>query len=209
MPKAVSADISLVREIRVHWQTDGNSSSSRASDISVTGAFINTPDPLPKGTTLDLRLETAGREIAAQAIVRRVIPGEGMGVEFQSMSGGDQACLEGLVRQASGQDAPPVADSGAPPASDPAQPSAHTRNSSERRARARYKFSAPAEITEAGTGAAASGQLSNLGPAGCYVKIDSPFAPGASVEVRLTHEGQSFRARAAVKGSDASSSTTG
>ena len=197
-----SASLSLLTDIRVQWSADGNSSTSRASDLSPTGAFIVTNNPLPAGTRIGLRLEAAGREIAVQAVVRRAIPGGGMGVEFQSISGEDLASLESMVRKAEPHHADAqtaeTAHSGGP---SPAQPRSRIRSSSERRSRARYKFSAPAQIVQSGAGNPLSGELSNIGLFGCYVKTASPLPAGASVELHITHADRSLRTGATVKSS--------
>jgi hypothetical protein len=203
-----SADFSLVGEIRVQWDADGSSSASRAADISSTGAFIVTADPLPAGTTIGLRLEAAGREIAVQAVVRRAIPGEGMGVEFQSVSSEDHAALERMMRNVESQAAEPhnatpqnAAEAPHSASRSPAQPRSRIRNSPERRSRTRYKFSAPAEITESASGHSLSGELSDIGHFGCYVTTGSPLPVGTSVELSITHGAQTFRAGATVKSS--------
>lgn len=201
MAQSVSADLSQVREITAHWRTDNSASSSRASDISSAGAFISTTNPPPAGTTIRLRLEAAGREIALQAVVRRVIAGEGMGVEFDSIAPEDRASLESMVREAEKPNAEPASDSKARTVAHPERHRLRVRNSPERRSRARYKFSAPAEITESDTERMVSGELSNLGHFGCYVKIADPFAAGASLKIAIKHNGQCLKARAAVRSS--------
>jgi hypothetical protein len=202
MPKTPSIDVSPVREIKISYRTDGDYSASRASDLSATGAFINTADPLPSGTMIGIRLEAPGREISAQAVVRRVIPGEGMGVEFQSMPADDRARLEAMLRQAEQLNIDEAADSGKPP-SQPASPRSRLERTAERRARTRYKFAAPVELTESGASRPVSAQISNLGLHGCYVRIDSPAALGSALEISIAHNGQSFQARATVKSSQA------
>jgi hypothetical protein len=198
MPQATSADRSFVSDIKVQWRTDGSYSTSRAADISAKGAFINTPNPLPVGTVLGLRLEAAGREITAQAVVRRVIEGDGMGIEFQAMSPDDRIRLDLMVRRAEQQEVAQAADSGK---RSQVRPRSRLQKTNERRSRVRYKFSATAEIVEAGAEQSVSGQISDLGASGCYVKIDSPFPAGTALEVRIAHNGQSFHACAAVKSS--------
>ena len=203
MTDANSANFSLLSELKVQWSADGSSSTSRASDLSPTGAFIVTNDPLPAGTRIGLRLEAAGREIAVQAVVRRAIPGEGMGVEFQSISGEDLASLDNMVRKAEPHNAEPqnVIATANPSSQPSAQSRSRIRTSPERRSRARYKFSAQAQITPSGGEQSISGELSNIGHHGCHVKTGSPLAAGASVELHITHGERSLRTGATVKSS--------
>jgi hypothetical protein len=52
-------------------------------DISLSGAFIDDPRPLPPGTWLELKLWLSQCEpFVVTAIVRRVEEGSGMGVEL-------------------------------------------------------------------------------------------------------------------------------
>lgn len=203
MANADSADFSPMSEIRVQWGADGSFSSSRASDISSTGAFIVTTDPLPAGTAIGLRLEAAGREIAVQAVVRRAIPGQGMGVEFQSVSAEDHASLDHMMRRAEPHNAEPQNAAAEPQSGSqpPARSRSRIQTSPERRSRTRYKFLAPAEITHSGSQHSLSGELSNLGHFGCYVQTGSPLPVGASVEISISHNSQCFRTGATVKSS--------
>jgi hypothetical protein len=205
LTKIHSTDFSPIGEIEVRWRSDGAYSTSRASDLSSTGAFIATANPLPPGTSIGLRFETAAGDISIGAVVRRVNPGEGMGVEFQSISPGDRARLDVVVQRAgrpiTAQAPAQTTGSGEQPAEHPTSSRLRLQRSPERRARSRYKFSATAELIECDTGRSIAGQLRDLGASGCYVKTDAPFPPGASAEISVTYNGQSFRTRANVKSS--------
>ena len=88
MTQLASSSLLLSNEINVFWRSDGEFAPSLVSEISRTGAFIKTPKPAPVGTSLQLRIDAPGREICAQAVVRRVVPGQGMAVEFEADHGG-------------------------------------------------------------------------------------------------------------------------
>ena len=87
------------QEIGAFWRSDGEFVPSRVTDLSRSGAFIKTPKPAILGATVHLRLDTPGREICAQAIVRRVVPGQGMAVEFESVGDEDRVRLDAMVRR--------------------------------------------------------------------------------------------------------------
>jgi PilZ domain len=55
---------------------------ARTSDVSRTGCYLDTLNPIPKGSMIQLRL-TRGEEVfQTQAKVVYVSPGRGMGVRF-------------------------------------------------------------------------------------------------------------------------------
>jgi len=70
----------------------------RVRDISLAGAYIEDHRPLPRGRMLQLRiwLDDA-TSIAAKAMIRHSDEGQGMGVEFLSMSDDDRARLRQRV----------------------------------------------------------------------------------------------------------------
>lgn len=66
----------------------------RLRDISLAGAYIEDHRPLPRGRMLQLRIWLdEGTSITAQAMIRRSDEGQGMGVEFLSMSDDDRGRL--------------------------------------------------------------------------------------------------------------------
>lgn len=56
-------------------------------DISPEGAFIEDSAHIPPGQRFPLKLWLNAEAIAVHAVVRRQVAGQGMGVEFQGMSG--------------------------------------------------------------------------------------------------------------------------
>jgi len=63
------------------------------------GLFISVLDPPPVGTKLRLSFEVPGRNVHAEAIVRNIVPGEGMGVEFTKLRLKDRILLEKLLKR--------------------------------------------------------------------------------------------------------------
>lgn len=56
--------------------------SGAVRDLSLNGVFVVDPDPLPVGEHIQLELRVGGTGIRVHGIVRRSIPGQGMGIEF-------------------------------------------------------------------------------------------------------------------------------
>ncbi len=70
----------------------------RVRNISLSGAFIEDPRPIPRGRVLQLALHTGDKApIAVKAMVRRIEPDVGMGVEFIEMSSDDRKRLREFV----------------------------------------------------------------------------------------------------------------
>jgi hypothetical protein len=75
--------------------------AARISDLSTSGAFLDSMNAVPPGTRLALRFTAGGQEIRAAAEVVHTMPQFGMGVRFLDLSGDDRAAIEALVREQS------------------------------------------------------------------------------------------------------------
>ncbi len=60
--------------------------SGSIRDLSLTGVFVVDEDPLPIGTTINFELRLHSCSIPVKGIVRRSIPGQGMGIQFVQLS---------------------------------------------------------------------------------------------------------------------------
>ena len=65
---------------------------------------------------------------------------------------------------------------------------------SERRASPRYPFSAPAELTDSGSGARIEARTCDLGSNGCYLDIANPLPPGTVISIQIIYQGHVFAA---------------
>ncbi len=72
---------------------------TKVETLSLGGVFIHTPEPPPVGSTLNMLLDMQNGDVRARAIVRRVAPSKGMGIEFISMTPEDRARLNKQLRQ--------------------------------------------------------------------------------------------------------------
>jgi Tfp pilus assembly protein PilZ len=89
--------IATPKGVWVAWQDGKQQNVSRVRDLNVGGLFIATPTPLALGTTVTLLLSVPEGEIRSRAVVRNVVPGEGMGVQFTELSQQDAIRVEKLV----------------------------------------------------------------------------------------------------------------
>ena len=67
------------------------------SDISLSGVFISTGELLSVGSEFSARI-LVDRPLEVDCVVRRVVPGRGIGVEFLSLADSSRARLESLLR---------------------------------------------------------------------------------------------------------------
>lgn len=81
----------------VAWQDGSQQSVSRVRDLNIGGLFIATPKPAALGAVITLLLTVPEGEIRSRAVVRNVVPNEGMGVQFTEMREQDAARLQSLI----------------------------------------------------------------------------------------------------------------
>ena len=89
--------ISLPKGMSVTWYGGGQQQVSRVKTLSMGGVFLCGSITLRVGTDLTLVFEVPGGMILAEAVVRNIVPGEGMGVEFTKMNPQSQALLDELL----------------------------------------------------------------------------------------------------------------
>jgi hypothetical protein len=89
--------ISLPKGMSVTWYGGGQQQVSRVQTLSMGGVFLCGSITLRVGSDLTLVFEVPGGMILAEAVVRNIVPGEGMGVEFTKMNPQSQALLEELL----------------------------------------------------------------------------------------------------------------
>ena len=91
--------ISLPKGMRVAWHGGDLQLFSRVRTLGMGGLFISVPDPPPVSTKLRVSFEVPGGNVHAEAIVRNIAPGEGMGVEFTRLGMKDRILLENLLKR--------------------------------------------------------------------------------------------------------------
>jgi len=92
-PRRKYPRIDLPKGIAVGWRGGGKLGTSNINSVSLGGVFIVTPDPAGAGSMLALIFDVPAGEVRARAIVKRSIPGKGMGVQFINMSPEDRGRL--------------------------------------------------------------------------------------------------------------------
>jgi hypothetical protein len=67
---------------------------ARTNDLSMGGCFLDTLNPSPKGTKIQVRISHAGAVFTARGRVAFVVPNMGMGVAFTNIDGNQAAVLQ-------------------------------------------------------------------------------------------------------------------
>jgi len=89
--------ISLPQGMSVTWYGSGQQQVSRVKTLSMGGLFLCGSNTLRVGTDLTLVFEVPGGMVLANAVVRNIVPGQGMGVEFTKMNPQIRVLLEELL----------------------------------------------------------------------------------------------------------------
>jgi hypothetical protein len=83
----------------VSWYGGDLQLFSPVKTLGLGGLFISATDPPPVGTKIMLAFDVPGGSVRADAVVRDIIPGEGLGVEFTQMGLGDKYLLQKLLNR--------------------------------------------------------------------------------------------------------------
>jgi hypothetical protein len=73
--------------------------NARMSDVSLTGAFLDSMSALRPGTKLALRFRVGHQDVRASAEVVHTMPQFGMGVRFLDLSPEGRAAITALVKE--------------------------------------------------------------------------------------------------------------
>ena len=89
--------ISLPKGMTAAWYGGGQQQVSRVKTLSTGGVFLCGSNTMRVGANLTVAFEVPGGMILAEAVVRYVVLGEGMGLEFVNMKPQSRVLLEELL----------------------------------------------------------------------------------------------------------------
>src|SRR5260370_24051700 len=89
--------IELTRGMTVAWQATHHKDITRISSLSLSGLFIESPNPAPAGETVQVQFDIPSGAVRGQGVVRRSINGKGMGVEFTELPAGSGSGVQELL----------------------------------------------------------------------------------------------------------------
>ena len=81
------------------WRCGRTEDTSRVKDLSVGGLFIETRKVCPVGAMVELHFLVQDGEIRANATVRYVKAGSGLGLQFEAVRSEDQARFATMVKR--------------------------------------------------------------------------------------------------------------
>jgi uncharacterized protein (TIGR02266 family) len=91
--------VTFTAKVQVLNEAEARSFLAVACDISIGGMKIFTGNPAPAGQHVQVEFQLPGLQslIRARGIVRHLMVGQGMGVEFLSLSEKDRAAIQSFV----------------------------------------------------------------------------------------------------------------
>lgn len=89
--------VRLPKGVTVAWEHAGIRNVSIVKVLALGGLFIATPDPPAVGEIIRLVFDVPGGDVRARAVVCDSQPGEGMGIQFTSMTAEARARLNRLM----------------------------------------------------------------------------------------------------------------
>jgi hypothetical protein len=85
------------QNVWVYWDCDGRADVSPVQDMSMGGLFLKTPTFKPVGAIVNLHFLVQEGQIRADAAVRYVKSGGGLGMKFAAVSQEDRPRLAALM----------------------------------------------------------------------------------------------------------------
>jgi len=85
--------VAAPKSLMVAWQSGTRRAVSSLGSMALGGLFVLTRQPAPIRSMVKLLMDLPLGEVRARAVVRRVTPSLGMGIEFIAMTQEDRARL--------------------------------------------------------------------------------------------------------------------
>jgi hypothetical protein len=83
----------------VYWRSNEPYETARVRDVSLGGLFVETAKPRAVGSTAKVDFLVQEGQIRADAVVRHVEPGRGLGLKFTAVSDGDRPHFTALLNR--------------------------------------------------------------------------------------------------------------
>jgi len=85
--------------VYVFWRCNGHDDLSRVRDLGLGGLFLQTPSARALGAPIDLHFLVSEGQIRAEAVVRHVQPGIGVGLKFTAINDQDRRHFATLMKR--------------------------------------------------------------------------------------------------------------
>ena len=86
-------------DVWVYWRCNGNDETARVRDVSLGGLFLETAKPTAVGSMAKLDFLVQEGQIRADAVVRHVEPGSGLGLKLTAVGDGDRPRFIALLNR--------------------------------------------------------------------------------------------------------------
>ena len=100
--KRSSSRIGTAGAVYVCWGSDGYEDTSQVRDLSSGGLFVLTHESRAVGVKANLHFLVEEGQIRAEAVVRHVKPGRGLGLKFTTVYEEDRCRLADLMKRLRG-----------------------------------------------------------------------------------------------------------
>ena len=97
-----SSRIGTTGAVYVCWGSDGYDDTSQVRDLSSGGLFVLTQEYKAVGAKANLHFLVEEGQIRAEAVVRHVMPGRGLGLKFTAVREEDRRHLADLMKRLRG-----------------------------------------------------------------------------------------------------------
>jgi hypothetical protein len=91
--------VPTTHDVWVCWHSNGREDISRVRDLSLGGLFLETATLRSIGTLTKVDFLVGEGAIRADAIVRHVVPGRGLGLKFTAVTEPDRRKFAALMRR--------------------------------------------------------------------------------------------------------------
>jgi len=95
--RRLSSRVHATGQVWAYWHCQGHDDLSPVRDMSIGGLFLETPQKRPAGMVTRLHFLVEEGQIRADAVIRHVRPGTGLGLKFTAVNEKDRAKLAGLL----------------------------------------------------------------------------------------------------------------
>lgn len=98
--RRLSPRIEAVQGVYVYWSCNGRDDLSRVLDLSISGLFLESPKARASiGSSTKLHFLVSEGSIRADAVVRYVLPGQGLGLKLIALPEEDRARFTSLIKR--------------------------------------------------------------------------------------------------------------
>lgn len=95
--RRLTTRVEAFQDVWVYWGCDGRDDIARVKDLSMGGLFIETPKSKDVGVATNLHFLVQEGQIRADAVVRHLAEGRGLGLKFTAVSEEDRPHLSALM----------------------------------------------------------------------------------------------------------------